>query len=405
MEMNINYCGFNLINPFLLASAPPTTTGPMMARAYEAGWAGGVTKTLVRDASVVENVTPRLASLSYPTEPGQTRNIFALMNIELVTDRSLDKWLGEITDLAEKYPDRMTIASIMADASRPDGWQEMAERCEKAGAHAIEINMSCPHGMPERGMGMAIGQDPDIANQVTAWTKEATKLPVIAKMTPNVTDICYPARVCVEAGADSLSAINTVASIMGVDLENLVPLPNVWGSSTQGGMSGAAVKPIALRAVAALAQEFDVPISGIGGISTWRDAAEFLLLGSNNVQVCTSVMFKGYGIIDDLLKGLHDYMHHKGFDSVHDMQGQALKNLVNHSDLDAQRKMVAFIDPNRASEPSLEECRVACLDAGYQAILKRKDGTYEVNTKRCTGCSLCYHVCAVDGCISMVAKA
>ena len=402
MDLNVNYCGFDLINPFLLASAPPTGTGAMMRRAYKAGWAGGVTKTLVMDASLVENVTPRLASLSYPNDPGASPKIFAFMNIELVTDRDLKTWLDEISQLVDEFPDRMTIASIMDDASKPDGWHELASLCEKAGAHAIEINMSCPHGMPERGMGMAMGQDPEIARTVTAWTREATKLPVIAKMTPNVTDMNLIAKECIEAGADSISAINTVASIMGVDLENLVPLPNVWGASTPGGMSGPAVKPIALRAVAGLAQAFDVPISGIGGVTSWRDAAEFLLLGANHVQVCSSIMAKGYGIIDQLTQGLHDYMHEKGFDSIEDMTGQALANLKSHTDLDAKRKVVAHINPDQADEPGLEICRVVCLDAGYQAILKRKDGTYEVNTKKCTGCSLCYHVSPVPGCVSMV---
>ncbi len=402
MDLNVNYCGFDLINPFLLASAPPTGTGAMMRRAYEAGWAGGVTKTLVMDASVVENVTPRLASLSYPHEQGRPPRIFAFMNIELVTDRSLQTWLDEVSRLREEFPDRMTITSIMDDASRPDGWHNLAQMCEKAGAHAIEINMSCPHGMPERGMGMAMGQDPEIARTVTAWTREATKLPVIAKMTPNVTDINLIAGECLKAGADSISAINTVAAIIGVDLENLVPLPNVWGSSTPGGLSGPAVKPIALKAVAGLAQAFDKPISGIGGVTSWRDAAEFLLLGASNVQVCSSIMTKGYGIIEPLTEGLSDYLGEKGFDSVQEMIGRALPNLKPHGGLEAKRKMVARIDPEQATEPGLELCRVACLDAGYQAIVKRKDGAYEVNTKRCTGCSLCYHVSPIKDCVTMV---
>ena len=411
-DLSVDYCGFKLINPFLLASAPPTTTGAMIKRAYQAGWAGAVTKTLVRDVEVVENVTPRLGSLSYPTTDSEPNKIFAFMNIELVTDRSLAKWLKEIKDLVSEFPDRMTIASIMDDASKPDGWVEIARQCAEAGAHAIEINMSCPHGMPERGMGMAIGQDVEIAVNVAKWTAEAVDVPVIAKMTPNITDITAPAKACVKAGVDSISAINTVASIIGVDLDNLTPLPNVWGASTPGGMSGPAIKPIALRAVAAVAQAFlkgkgtipTTPVSGIGGVTTWRDAVEFLLLGAGNVQVCSSVMARGYGIIDDLIDGLEDYMEDKGFKSIDSMIGKALPNLKTHGELNAKKKMVAHIDPNLAANPGLEAAYIACLDSGYQAVIKRKDGSYSVNTKRCTGCSLCYHVCPVEGAVTMVPK-
>jgi len=400
-DLNVDFCGFDLINPFLLASAPPTGTGAMIRRAYQAGWAGAVTKTLVMNASQVTNVTPRLASLSFPCEPGEPRRIFAFENIELVTDRRLEVWLKEIVELRKEFPDRLTIASIMDDASKPDGWREMARRCQTAGAQAIEINMSCPHGMPERGMGMAIGQDPEIAGQVTRWVKEATELPVLAKMTPNITDLTVPAGECLQAGADALTAVNTVASIAGVDLESLIPLPNVWGSSTIGGLSGPAIKPIALRAVAALAQAFEAPVSGVGGVTTWRDAAEFLLLGANHVQICSSVMARGYGLVDKLTEGLDDYMEQMGFSSVGQMTGLALKNLKKFQDLDGERRVVAHINADLCT--ACDACRVSCLDSGRQAILKRRGAGYEVNAKKCTGCSLCFHICPVAACITMVA--
>ncbi len=401
-DLSVDFCGFRLLNPFLLASAPPTATGAMIRRAYQAGWAGAVTKTLVMDASSVVNLTPRLASLSYTGEGGELKRIFAFENVELVTDRPLEVWLEEIEALVKEFPDRLTIASIMDDASRPDGWQEMARLCEQAGAKAVEINMSCPHGMPERGMGMAIGQHADLAGQVTRWVREAVEVPVIVKMTPNVTDVTIVAQECLTAGADAISAVNTVAAIMGVDLETMTPLPNVWGASTPGGMSGPAIKPIALRAVAAIAQTLKAPLSGIGGISGWHDAVEFLALGANHVQICSAVMARGCGIIDELVEGLENFLAEKGFASVADLIGSALPNLKSFNDLDAKRRVAARIDASLCL--ACDACRVSCLDSGYQAILRRKDGTYEVNTKKCTGCSLCFHVCPVEGCISMVAQ-
>ncbi|MBC8443860.1 MAG: NAD-dependent dihydropyrimidine dehydrogenase subunit PreA, partial [Deltaproteobacteria bacterium] len=271
-DLSVNFCGVNFKNPFILSSAPPTTTGEMMGRAFEAGWAGAVTKTLVKDAEKIVNVTPRLASLSFPGSASEPKKLYAFENIELVTDRSLSTWLKEIEMLRKKYPAHVVIASIMDDASQPDGWQHVAKACEEAGAQMIEINMSCPHGMPEMGMGAAIGQNPELAARVCRWVSEAVGIPVIAKMTPNVTDVGYVAKTCIDAGADGISAINTVAAIVGVDLETLVPIPNVGGYSSHGGLSGPAVKPIALKALASITRATDAPVSGIGGIGSWQDA-------------------------------------------------------------------------------------------------------------------------------------
>ena len=396
VDLSVEFCGIKFENPFLLASAPPTTDGAMMARAFEAGWAGGVTKTLVTDVSNIVNVTPRLAGLHMP---GKGRKLYALENIELVTDRSFSVWLKEIETLRQKYPDKVVIASIMDDASKPDGWQEMARKCESAGAHMLEINMSCPHGMPERGMGSAIGQDPELAARVTGWTVEAVDIPVLAKMTPNVTDVGGIARVCCDAGAQGIAAINTVAAIMGVDLDTLVPHPSVAGFSTHGGLSGRAIKPIALKAVASIAEAVDKPISGIGGLSTWRDAAEFLLLGASTLQVCTEVMIKGYGLINDLTNGLSEYMAGRGFGSISDMVGLSLGKLVGHEGLNRQPRLISSIDSELCIKCG--RCFVSCRDAGYQAI-KLVEDVPEVLGDRCTGCSLCRHVCPVENCITMV---
>jgi len=398
-DLSVDFCGVKFLNPFILSSAPPTTTGPMMGRAFKAGWAGAVTKTLIEDASSIVNVTPRLASLGFPGQEARLRNNYALENIELVTDRELSTWLMEIEDLRDKFPEHVVIASIIDDASRPEGWQRLAKKCEAAGAGMLELNMSCPHGMPERGMGSAIGQDKELAQRVTGWVAESVNIPVIAKMTPNVTDVGLVARACADAGAAAISAINTVASIIGVDLDTLVPRPSVSGYSAHGGLSGPAIKPIALKAVAAIAEATDLPISGMGGITTWEDAAEFILLGASTLQVCTAVMVHGYGIIDDLLTGLSGFMNRKNFGKISDMVGVSLEKLVPLGELDNRTRRVAHIDVETCVQ--CDACFISCRDGGYQAVTRGTDRVYKVTERRCSGCSLCYQVCPVPGCITL----
>ena len=396
-DLSVDFCGITFQNPFILSSAPPTTTGEMIKRAFDAGWAGAVTKTLVREEIV--NVKPRFASLAYPGSPEEPKKIYAFENIELVTDRPFSVWLEEIEDIRKSYPDHVIIASLMDDASHPEGWKEMAKRVEEAGAHMIELNMSCPHGMPEHGMGAAIGQNPKLAGMVTKWVAEAVNIPVMPKMTPNVTDISLPARSCVENGAAAISAINTVGAIIGVDLETFVPKPPVAGYSAHGGLSGRAVKPIALKAIATIGQAVDIPISAIGGISTWEDAAEFLLMGASTLQVCTEVMVRGYGVIDDLKDGLSNYMEEHDFASVNEMVGLALKKLKALSDLSTAYKVVSSIDESKCVKCDI--CYISCRDAGYQAISLREDRIPIVDEEKCTGCSLCYQVCPVWDCVAM----
>ncbi|MBW2057045.1 MAG: NAD-dependent dihydropyrimidine dehydrogenase subunit PreA [Deltaproteobacteria bacterium] len=396
-DLSVDFCGLKFQNPFVLSSAPPATTGEMIKRAFDAGWAGAVTKTLVREEIV--NVKPRLASLAYPGSPEEPKKIYALENIELVSDRPLDVWLKEIEEIRKSHPDHVIIASLMDDASHPEGWKEMARRVEDAGAGMIELNMSCPHGMPEKGMGSAIGQDAELAGRVTRWVTEAVKIPVMAKMTPNVTDISLPARACMENGASAISAINTVGAIIGVDLETFVPKPAVAGFSSHGGLSGRAIKPIALKAVATIREAVDLPISGIGGIATWEDAAEFLLMGASTLQLCTEVMVRGYGIIDDLKDGLSNYMEDHGFASIGGMVGLALKKVRALSDLSTEYKVVSSVDEGKCVKCDI--CYVSCRDAGYQAISLREDRIPVVDEEKCTGCSLCYQVCPVWDCVTM----
>ena len=399
IDLSVDFCGISFKNPFILSSAPPTTTGEMIGRAFEAGWGGAVTKTLIKDAENIVNVTPRLASLSFPGSANEPKKLYAFENIELVTDRELSIWLQEIEMLRKKYPDHVVIASIMDDISNPDGWHYVAKKCEEAGAQVIEINMSCPHGMPEMGKGAAIGQKSELAGKVCRWVVEAVSIPVIAKMTPNVTDVGNVAKTCIDAGADAISAINTVAAIMGVNLESLVPKPDVGGYSAHGGLSGPAVKPIALKAVASIAQAVNAPISGIGGIGNWEDAAEFLLLGASTLQVCSSVMASGYGIITDILDGLENYMEDMGFDAVSDMVGLSLEKLVSHSELSRKVKVASSI--NEAICVKCDLCYVSCMDSGYQAISLKEDRMPVVDREKCTGCSLCRHICPVWDCICM----
>lgn len=402
LDLSVDFCGIPFRNPFVLSSAPPTTTGEMMGRAFEAGWAGAVTKTLVTDADSIINVTPRLASLSFPGPTNEPKKIYAFENIELVTDRSFSKWLKEIEELRRKYPEHVVIASIMDDASKPDGWQLMAKKCEEAGAHMIELNMSCPHGMPERGMGAAIGSDPQLAARVTRWTVDAVSIPVMAKMTPNVTDVGFIAKQCVASGARAISAINTVAAIIGVDLETLVPKPAVAGYSAHGGLSGPAIKPIALKSITSIARAVNIPISGIGGIGSWEDAAEFILLGASTLQVCSAVMAGGYRIIEDIIDGLQNFMEDKGFDSIADMVGLSLDKLVGQSDLSRDIRLASTINEETCVKCDL--CYVSCRDAGYQAISLKEDRTPVVDREKCTGCSLCQHVCPVWDCVVLTPR-
>ena len=402
-NLNVDFCGIRFKNPFVIASAPPATTGEMIGRAFEAGWAGATTKTLMVDAeNVIVNVTPRLGSLSFPGPTSEPKKIYAFENIELVTDRSFSVWLKEIEELRKKYPDRVVIASIMDDASKPDGWQYMAKKCESAGAQIIELNLSCPHGMPELGMGAAIGQNAELAATVTRWTKEAVRIPVMPKMTPNVTDVGSVAKACVEAGAAAISGINTVAAIIGVDLETLVPRPNVAGYSAHGGLSGPAVKPIALKAVATMAKAVNVPISALGGISSWEDAAEFLLLGASTLQLCSAVMARGYGIIEDLLDGLGNYLEDKGFDSISEMVGLSLEKLIGLTELSREVRLACNIKEETCVKCDL--CYVSCRDAGYQAIKLREDRIPQVDREKCTGCSLCQQVCPVWDCVTLTPR-
>jgi len=307
-------------NPFWLASAPPTNCGEQVMRAFDAGWGGAVWKTL---GDPIVNVSSRYSSIDW-----NGQRMMGLNNIELITDRPLEVNLREISEVKKRYPKHSVIASLMVESKR-EAWHKIVRQTEDAGADGLELNFGCPHGMSERGMGSAVGQVPEYTQMITEWVKEKARTPVLVKLTPNISDIRVVARAAKRGGADGLSAINTINSITGIDLDTFVPRPNVDGKSSHGGYCGPAVKPIALNMVQQVQGDVEasLPLSGIGGISDWRDAAEFLLLGCSNVQVCTAVMHYGYRIVEDMADGLANWMRETGFETIADFQGKSLRNV------------------------------------------------------------------------------
>jgi dihydropyrimidine dehydrogenase (NAD+) subunit PreA len=395
-DLITTFAGIKSPNPFWLASGPPTNTYGQVARAFDLGWGGAVWKTV---GEPIINVFSRYGSVDL----GTTR-MMGFNNIELISDRPIADNLKEIADVKRNYPKHAVIVSLMVESKRA-AWHEMVQRTEDTGADGIELNFGCPHGMSERGMGSAVGQVPDYTCQIVEWVKEVAKIPVIVKLTPNVTDITYIARAAVKGGADALSLINTINSIVGVDLDSFAPSPAVAGKSSHGGYCGPAVKPIALHLVSAVAGDtaVTIPISAIGGISTWRDAAEFITLGAGTLQVCTAVMHYGFRIIEDLVDGLATWMDEKGHKTLADVRGRALPNVVKWEDLDLNYHLVAAIDQDTCI--GCELCWTACEDGAHQAIRRHPRGNegpvVEIIEEACVGCNLCSQVCPVQGCITM----
>ena len=418
-DLATNFAGIRCPNPFWLASGPPTNSGEQIMRAFDAGWGGAVWKTI---GEPIVNVSSRYSSVDW-----NGQRMMGLNNIELITDRSIDTNLREIAEVKKRYPHHAVVASLMVDSKR-EVWHDIVQRSEDAGADGLELNFGCPHGMSERGMGSAVGQVPDYACMITGWVKEVARTPVIVKLTPNITDIRLAARAARRGGADALSAINTINSITGIDLDTLTPRPNVGGLSSHGGYCGPAVKPIALHLVQQIASdpEVGIPISGIGGVSGWQEAAEFILLGCTTVQVCTAAMHYGYRIVEDMIDGLGNWMDEKGYRTIEDFRGLAVPKITEWKHLDLNYRIVARI--NRDTCIGCDLCYIACWDGAHQCIhldkpaappaitvtpvskpawLRATGGPTpparipRVDEAECVGCNLCWLVCPVENCITM----
>ncbi len=324
--------GLRLPNPFIIGSGPPGTNLSVISRAFREGWGAVIAKTVSLDASKVVNVTPRYAKLH-----ASNGEVIGWENIELISDRPFAIWLDEFKKCKDLHPTGVLLASVMEEYQK-DAWVEMVQRCEAAGVDGFELNFSCPHGLPERKMGSAMGQDPEILEEVCGWVKAATKKPVWAKMTPNITHIEEPSRAALRGGATGISAINTIRCVMGVNLDTLRPEPTVEGYTTPGGYSSRAVKPIALRMVmeiaAMLRAEFPGrSLSGLGGIESGEDAAQFILLGADTVQVCTGVMKAGYGCVRPMCDQLLAFMAKHHFETLADFKGRSIEYFTTHADL------------------------------------------------------------------------
>lgn len=429
-DISAEMCGIKSPNPFWLASAPPTNSGYQVKRAFEAGWGGAVWKTLTHEPIV--NVSSRYGAIDY-----DGRKVLGLNNIELITDRPLEDNLREIRDVKREFPNHAVVVSLMVDSKR-EVWHDIVKRVEDTGCDGLELNFGCPHGMSERGMGSAVGQVPEYTEMVTGWVKEVAKTPVLVKLTPNITDVRFVGRAAKKGGADGISLINTINSIMGVDLDTLAPKPQVAGRGSHGGYCGPAVKPIALNMVQSIAKdpEVQLPVSGIGGIQAWQDAVEFLLLGASTVQVCTAVMHYGFRIVEQLTSGLENWMREKGYARISDFQGATVQKVGDWADLDLGYKVVAQIDQTKCIHCGL--CYIACEDGAHQSIRMttiseseyvarngnggptalmysggqrvvsgsgdEKVNLFEIKQEVCVGCNMCSLVCPVTNCIVMVEK-
>lgn len=396
-DLRTDTAGIESPNPFWIASGPPGNSLRQVRIAFEAGWGGVVWKTI---GGPVIDTAMRYGGLNVGSQ-----RLVGLNNIELISDRPLDVNLAELTTIKEEFPDRAVIVSLMVESDR-DAWHEIVKRSEQTGADGFELNFGCPHGMSERNMGSAIGQVPEYVEMITSWVKEVATIPVLVKLTPNITNIETTALAAQAGGADGVSAINTINSIIGVDLNSWNITPSVDGHGGHGGYAGPAVKPIALNMVSAMAhnRDFHLPISGIGGAGTWKDAAEFMLLGASTVQVCTAIMHHGFRLVDDMISGLSGYLDSRGLSSVRELIGQTVPKISSFENLNLNYKVVADVSAEACI--GCGKCIEVCRDNQVDCI-DWVDGTVNigrvasVDHGECIGCDLCSIVCPVDNCITM----
>lgn len=427
-DLSANTAGIKSPNPFWLASAPPTNTMYQICRSFEAGWGGAVWKTMSHDPIV--NVSSRYGALDH-----DGRKVIGFNNIELISDRPLQENIDEMRETKRLFPKNAVIASLMVESNQA-AWHDIVKRVEDVGVDGLELNFGCPHGMSERGMGSAVGQVPEYTEMITTWVKEVAQTPVLVKLTPNITNVAVMGRAAKNGGADGISLINTINSIIGINVQTMNPIPHVAGRGSHGGYCGPAVKPIALNMVHAIAHDpkIGLPISGIGGIQQWQDAVEFMLLGSSSVQVCTAVMHYGFRIVETLISGLEGWMREKNYATLDDFIGLMVPRIGDWGDLDLGNKVVAHINDEKCINCGL--CYIACEDGAHQSIdlieisqaeyVARRNGnsrmvqsgskhvapglgngkvnTFRVDESTCVGCNMCSIVCPVTGCIEMVQR-
>ncbi len=393
VDLSIDFCGVKFKNPFLLSSSPVSNSAEMVERAYEAGWSGVAFKTLNSDRIPIVHPSPRMNSYHYGN-----KKLVGLQNVEQISDRPLKDNLVDFLYLKKKYPDNILISSVMGFSN--DEWEYLAKASEDNGADMLELNFSCPH-MAVEGTGHHVGKAFDLIEKFTTTVKNAVSIPVIAKMTPNITDMTEPALYAKRGGADAISAINTVSGISEIGLDDLVPKPNIFGISAISGTSGPSIKPIGLHFIADMAkcEELNLPLSGMGGIETWIDALEYILLGSSTIQVTTGIIHYGYRIVEDMIEGLTDFMVAKGISSVKELVGLSLENLKTTDNFNLKRQGIAKYDLDRCI--GCGQCHIVCHDAGGQALQwdesKRQP---KLDDDKCLSCMICKFVCPVPDMIT-----
>jgi dihydropyrimidine dehydrogenase (NAD+) subunit PreA len=378
-SLNTSLLGIDFPNPFILASSPTTAKARMVKQAFAQGWGGAVLKTIGLETT--SNPSPRLQVIK------SGRDKRGMVNIELISDLTVEEWGSEIDSIRDIYPERPLIASIMG-GGRPDDWQKVIEGIEPRGVNGFEMNVSCPNFTERKGA--QLGQDPESLHMAITWVREATNLPIIVKLTPNVTDIVSLARIAQEAGADAVTTTNTLSGLAGINLDTFSPQPTVEQIGIFGGYSGPGLKPVSLRCTASVAQNVEIGIFGCGGIARWQDAAEYMTVGASAVQICTAVMWNGYEIVSKLKKGLSEYIDRKEYTSPGDLVGKALPWIRTYPDLDLEVKLVASIDAEICNGCGI--CVKACQSGGFDA-LEMVDDVAVVNFYKCDGCGLCVGVC------------
>jgi dihydropyrimidine dehydrogenase (NAD+) subunit PreA len=393
--LQTDFAGVPMLNPFLLASAPPASSPEKIARSFDAGWGGAVIKTMQYTPRwIKQNVNPRITAIK---ENGQT---LGFTNFEIGSNKTLEQWAEGIRWLKKNYPDHALFCSLLhTDVLNENEWREITRMFDQAGADGFELNLSCSHGQAESGCGAVLGTDPEKIKMVISWVREETRKPVMPKLTALTMDIQGKGLAAKEAGADAITAINTIRCLPGIDLKTFIPYNTVDGKSALQGLSGKAIKPIALMSVSQLAP-IDLPISATGGIYTWKDAVEFILAGATTLQVCSAVMQYGYGIVHDLKQGLLTYMDKMGFQTLDEFCGKALPHIVKQIELSRDYKLYGSV--NKENCVACGRCVVSCNDSGFGAIRIDNDKA-AIDRDTCDGCGLCAQICP-KSCITMKRK-